>query len=76
MTISRSSALSINALLIFDMHDLNGALFSNTTFFCALSFSFAGSAKRSIVLFTALILSFLQYTHYYSHTNLILTKEF
>ena len=27
MTTSRSSALSMNALLIFDMHDLNGVLF-------------------------------------------------
>ena len=33
MTISRSSTLSINVLLIFVMHGLNGALFLNTTSF-------------------------------------------
>ena len=32
MTISSSSALSISALLISEMHDLNGALFLNATF--------------------------------------------
>ena len=31
MMISRSSALSINVLLIFQFHDLNGALFLKTT---------------------------------------------
>ena len=30
--ISRSSALSINMLLIFDVHDLNGALFLKISF--------------------------------------------
>ena len=39
MTISRSYALSINILLIFEMHDLNGILF-------------AAATKRSIVSFT------------------------
>ena len=33
ITISRSSALSINVLLIFDMHDLNVALFLKDSFF-------------------------------------------
>ena len=54
MTISRSSALSINVLLIFEMHDLNGALFLNTTFFSALSFSFAAAAKSSNVPFATI----------------------
>ena len=46
------SALSINVLLVFEMHDLNGALFLNATAFSALSFSFAAVVKRSIVPFT------------------------
>ena len=37
MTISRYSVLSTNALLIFAMHHLNEALFSNTTSFCSMS---------------------------------------
>ena len=41
---SRSSALPINVPLIFEMHDLNGALFLSATFFSALSFSFAAAA--------------------------------
>ena len=32
ITISKSFALSINALLIFDIHDLNGTLFLKTIF--------------------------------------------
>ena len=36
MTIFRSSALSINELLIFDMRDQNGALFLKVSFFLAL----------------------------------------
>ena len=32
MTISRSCGLSIDLLLIFDMHDLNGALFLKVSF--------------------------------------------
>ena len=32
MTIPRSSALSMNVLLIFDMYDLNGILFLKTNF--------------------------------------------
>ena len=39
MTISRSSVLSINVLLIFDMHNLNA------TYFSALSFLFVAPAK-------------------------------
>ena len=57
MTISRSSVLCINVLLIFEMHDLNGALFLNATFFRASSFSFAGAAKRSIVPSTTIYAS-------------------
>ena len=71
MTISRSPALAINVLLIFEMHDLNEALFLNTTSFPALSFSFAAAAKISIVPFTAIYAS-LQY----SHINMILTLKF
>ena len=52
MNISRSSALSINTL--FEMHDLNGALFLNATFFSALSFLFAVAAKGNIVPFTTI----------------------
>ena len=54
MAISRSSALSINALLIFEMHDVNGALFLNATFSSALSFSLVAAATRSIVPFTTI----------------------
>ena len=52
ITILRFFALSINALLIFDMCNLNGALLLNTASFSALSFSFAAEAKKSIVSFT------------------------
>ena len=62
MTISRSSALSINVLLMFEMHDLNGAILLNATFFSALSFSFEAAAKRSFPLLQ-------QYSHHYSHIN-------
>ena len=54
MAMSRSFALSINVLLMFDMHDLNGALFLNTLFYSALSFLFAATAKRSIVTFATI----------------------
>ena len=54
MTISGSSTLCTNVLLIFEIHDLSGALFSNATFFSALSFSFAVVTKRSIVPFTTI----------------------
>ena len=57
MTISRSYALSINVLLIFEMHDLYKALFLNATSLSVLSFSFAAAAKRSIVLFTTIYAS-------------------
>ena len=70
MTILRSSAFSINVLLIFAMHDLNGALFLNATFFWSLSFSFAAAAAKRL-------LSLLkQYMHHYSHINVILTLKF
>ena len=49
MTISRSSALSINVLLTFEMHDLDGALFLNATFFLTLLFSFKAEGKRSLI---------------------------
>ena len=68
MTISRFSTLSIDVLLIFEMHDLNGALFSNATFFSALSFSFASSTRRFIAPFTTI-------THRYNYINLILTLK-
>ena len=67
MAISRSSALSMNVLLIFYMYDLNGALFLNArslcTFISVLSFSIAAHAKRSIVFSQ-------QYKYHYNHTNL------
>ena len=50
--LSRSSALSINVLLIFDIHKLNGVLFFNAKSFCALTFPGAAVAERSIVPFT------------------------
>ena len=37
MTISRSSELSINVLLIFIMNDINGGLFLNATSFSSIS---------------------------------------
>ena len=52
MTILKPSALSINVFLIFEIHDLNEALFLNATSFSALLF--AASAKRSIGLFTTI----------------------
>ena len=52
MTISRSSAFSINALLIFYMNNLNGALFFNTNSFSVLSSLFAAAAKISIAPFS------------------------
>ena len=57
MTTSRSFALSINVLLIFAMHDLNGALFLKTVSFSALSFLFAAATKRSIAPFTTIYAS-------------------
>ena len=60
MTNSRSSALSINVLLIFEMHDLNEVLFLSAKFFSDLSFSFvaaaaaAAAAKASIVPLTTI----------------------
>ena len=57
ITISKSSALCINALLTFEMHDLNEALFYNATSFSTLSFSFAAAANRSLVPFTTIYAS-------------------
>ena len=57
IAISRSSAISINVLLIFDILDLNEALFLKTSFLFAWLFR---------------LFSFLQqYKHGYNHTNLI-----
>ena len=50
MTISRSSALPINLLLIFDMPDLNDALSLSTKSFSALSFLFTGTLKDLLSL--------------------------
>ena len=64
MTISRSSAFSINVLLIFDMHDLNGALLLIATSFSALLSSFSSGYK--------IYCPFHNNMHHYSHKNLIL----
>ena len=69
MTVPRSPALSINVLLIFEMHDLNGALFLHATSFSALPFSFAALAKELLSLSQ-------QFMHHYSHINLTLTLKF
>ena len=61
-TISRS-ALYVNVLLIFEMHDLNGGLFLNATSLSGLSFSFAAAAKRSIVPFTTIYASLLSHKY-------------
>ena len=63
MTISRSSALSFNELLSFEMRDLNVALFLRATSFSALPFSFAAAAKKFIVPFTTI------YASLYSHKS-------
>ena len=57
MTISRSSELPVNVLLIFDMLDLNGALFLSIKSYSALSSSFAAATKISIVPFTTIYAS-------------------
>ena len=69
MTISRSFTLLINVMLIFEMHDVNGALFLNATFLSALLFSFAAPAKISIACFK-------KYMHRYSYINLTLASNF
>ena len=68
MTISTSSALPMNVLLIFVMHDLNGALFFNATSFCSISV-FA-VALTFILPFTT------QCIQRSNHINLILTLKF
>ena len=57
MTISRSFALPTNVLSVFEMHDLNGALFLKEASFSTLSFSFAIAANRSIAPFTTIYAS-------------------
>ena len=57
MNISRSSPLSINLKLIFEMHDSNSALFLDATSVTASSFSIAAAAKRSVVPFTTIFAS-------------------
>ena len=57
MSISRSSALSTNVVLVFDIHDINGGLFLNTTSFCVLSCSFGATAKIPILPFTTIYAS-------------------
>ena len=66
MSLSRSSTLSINVLLIFEMNYLNRALFLYALSFSALPFSFAAAAaaKRSIVFSQ-------QYLHHYSPITLL-----
>ena len=59
MTITRFSALSINKLSMFDMQNLNGALFLNAASFSALVCSFAAEFKRSIVPFINCLISHL-----------------
>ena len=54
MAISRSSELSVNVLLIFDV-------FLNTIYFSALSSSFAAATKRSVVPFTTMYASLQLY---------------
>ena len=51
IAISRSSAFSINMLLIFDMDAVNGPLFLKTFLFGRL---FKASSSTSIVLLTAI----------------------
>ena len=47
MSISKSSALSISALLIFEMQEINGALFSKTRLLLCLSLASAPSIVMS-----------------------------
>ena len=58
--ISRSFELSINVLLRFDMHEVNGALFFNRISLSSLSFLLAVGRSKE------------QYRHHYGNTNLIL----
>ena len=64
---SRSSALSIILLLIFDIHDPNGALFLKSSFLFLL---------LSLFVPVTVIVPLQQYMHHYSHINLILTFNF
>ena len=63
MTISKSSGLSINALLIFEMQDLNGELFLNL--FQLYHFHLQQQLKN--------LMSVLQqYMHHYSHLTIVM----
>ena len=57
MTILKFPALSINVLLIFDIHNLTGTLFLNAASFSSLLSSFAAVDKKSIVPFTTIYAS-------------------
>ena len=63
MTISRSSAMLINELLIFDMHDIKGVLFLKVSFSCLV----LGLISHVTVIFP--------FTTIYA-SNLILAEEF
>ena len=67
MTTSRFSALSINVLLIFVMHDLNGALFLKVRFLFLL---------LVLLVPVTLILLFTTIYAHYGHTNIMLAWDF
>ena len=64
MSISRSSALSTNVVLVFDIHDINGGLFLNTT----LSVFYHVHLEQQLKYLFYLL---QQYMHHYSHTSQI-----
>ena len=68
ITISRSSALSTNVLLIFDMHDLDKALFLKISFLFLVLASL--SPLKLILPFKAAYIH-----HRYSHISFILTLK-
>ena len=61
LTISRSSALSINVSLIFDMHDLKGALFVKVSFL--FLFSALLSPSTVIIPLTTIYASLQSHKH-------------
>ena len=65
MSLSRSSTLSMNVLLIFEMNYLNRALFLYALSFSALPFSFAAAAAKRSIVFSQ------QYLHHYSPITLL-----
>ena len=67
-TVSMSYAFSINVLLIFDMHDLNGVLFFKVSF----SFTFF----KIYCLLQQFLFVLQQYMRHDNHMNLILTLKF